>query len=340
MKPWLDDGDLQIYVGDCREVMKGLPDESVHCVVTSPPYWGLRNYLPEDHDGKVSELGLERTPGEYVENMVGVFREVRRVLRTDGTCWLNLGPSYMGDHAQNRLGKERGLHKKIAGADSAREGRGPVGHYKGKDLVGIPWMVALALQQDGWWLRSEIIWDKNCMPESVRDRVTRSHEQLFLLTKNSSYFYDQQAIMEPAEWARWGDQTNHKHEGSESAASWIKPQTKKQLQERGRGLNPDRGDNGRGGFYDESGWRNARSVWYIPTESYTGAHFALFPKELPRRCIKAGCPAGGVVLDPFGGAGTTGVVARELGRKSIMIELSEEFATMSAARSQQLSLLG
>lgn len=344
MNPWLDDGDLKVYVGDCLQVLRELPAESVHCVVTSPPYWALRDY---ETDG---QLGLEKTPGEYVANLVAVFREVHRVLRSDGTVWLNLGDSYhgggnyRGTHSEETLSDKQRSNGGARGVSQLLGSRGKIEGLKNKELVGIPWRVAFALQADGWYLRSDIVWAKqNPMPESVTDRPTKSHEYVFLLSKSPRYFFDQVAVMEPAEWARWGTQTNLKHQGSESAASWIKPKTKAQLQERGRRLNQDRGDGGGGGFYrvdsEEMGWRNIRSVWSIATESYEGAHFATFPTELPRRCIKAGCPEGGVVLDPFAGAGTVGLVARELGRRSVLIELSVKYAELILRRTQQLSLL-
>lgn len=436
MALWLNDRDLQIHVGDCRDVLRGLPDESVHCVVTSPPYWNLRDYgtglweggdescdhlqpvsyknstlgassggrTEETHARSVgaqavpyldlcgkcgarrvdNQLGLESTPEEYVANMVDVFREVRRVLRHDGTCWLNLGDTYStGGKGISRTEKQASNKGSlIPGSNTPPPGLKP------KELVGIPWRTALALQADGWWLRSDIIWAKNNpMPESVKDRPTKSHEYLFLLSKSAKYFYDHFAIMEPAEWARWGDQTNSKHEGSESAASWIKPATKAQLAKRGK-QHPDRKEtNGSGGFYDssfESGFKNSRSVWTINTEAYSAAHFATFPTELPTRCIKAGtsekgcCPVCGApwvrvlteafdyvapkmvgwepgcprtcpghvetpvpctVMDPFGGSGTTGFVARELGRRSVLVELSTEYAQLILDRTQQLSLL-
>ena len=405
MIPWLSDGDLTVYVGKSESVLTSLPAESVQCVVTSPPYWNLRDY------GEDGQIGRERTPREYVENLMVVFREVHRVLRPDGTLWLNLGDSYStGGKGPSKTPKQASnTGSLIRGSTTPPPG------LKRKELAGIPWRVAFALQDEGWWLRSEIIWKKNAMPESVTDRPTKTHEQIFLFAKSERYFYDAEAIREPAEWSRWGDQTNHKHEGSESAASWIKPASKAALQERGRRQNTDRGDGGGGGFYGvsyETGWRNARSVWEIPTESYTGSHFAVFPKELPRRCILAGtsergcCPSCGspwrrvvetdnkwkhggqdtrgfpvegrtgnpqsseslhrngggvfstaktvgwepgcehgltpvgcVVLDPFAGSGTTGLVARELGRRSVLIELSEEYAKLIAERVQQLSLL-
>lgn len=351
--------------------------------------------------------------------MVEIFREVRRVLRSDGTLWLNLGSSYAADHSQTRSGVERGLHKSIPGADSAREGRPTPPGFKPKDLVPIPWMVAMALQADGWWLRSDTIWAKrNGMPESVNDRPARSHEYVFLLTKAARYFYDAEAVKEPAEWARWGDQTNSKHEGSESAAGWIGSKSKRDLTWEDRkalGEPMRHGISGEKPSYklnEGRQTRNMRTVWHIATQPYPEAHFATFPEELPRRCILAGtsekgcCPECGApwvressrgvparevdpseidrygtgkagvhrkiggqyqkwldehpkqtvcwhptcahaeipvpctVLDIFGGAGTTAKVARDHGRRSILIELSENYAALAAKRLQQLSLLG
>lgn len=313
--PFVSDPDFVLYVGDVRDILSKLSRGSLDCCVTSPPYWGLRDY------GMDGQLGLERTPDEYVAAMVAVFAEVREVLKPEGTLWLNLGDSY------NAYNGGAGPGSKLSKTQTEQRPKLESGFglrskdMKPKDLVGIPWRVALALQADGWYLRSDIIWSKpNPMPESITDRPTKSHEYVFLLSASQRYFYDAEAIREPAEWARWGDQTNPKHEGSESAASWIGPKTKRKLQ-------------------GENDHRNARSVWEIPTRPYPEAHFAVFPEELPRRCIAAGCPEGGWVLDPFMGSGTTALAARGLGRKAVGIELNPGYAELCARRLAQQSLL-
>lgn len=294
----------KLLVGDCREILRTLPDASVYCVVTSPPYWGLRDY---GHEG---QLGLEPTPDEYVARMVEVFREVRRVLRDDGTLWLNLGDSYAGSGKgawANKDGGQKEVYIPDPDSPQALLPKVPDG-LKPKDLVGIPWRVALALQADGWYLRSDIIWHKpNPMPESVRDRPTKAHEYIFLLSKSERYFYDADAIKEPTTTA------NEAH------------------------LDP--GTNGLGGADRKTGattrrfgvdpqHRNARSVWTITTRPYPGAHFATFPPELAERCILAGCPRGGTVLDPFAGSGTTGMVATGHGRHAVLIELNPAYADL------------
>ena len=288
----------RIIPGDCIAGLRTLPAASVHCCVTSPPYWGLRDY---GHDG---QIGLEATPDAYVARMVEVFREVRRVLRDDGTLWLNLGDSYNGSGGQ-------GTKPNIM-SESANAGRGgkPIRYdgLKPKDLVGIPWRVAFALQADGWWLRQDIIWHKpNPMPESVRDRCTKAHEYVFLLTKSDRYFYDAEAVSEAAICDRM----------------------------RGPAEHPDTvSTNGNGGLSRRAftGTRNRRSVWTITTKPYSGAHFAVMPPDLVEPCIKAGCPEGGTVLDPFAGSGTTLAVAAELGRNAIGCELNPEYIVLAERR--------
>lgn len=284
--------------------MRTLPDQSVHCVVTSPPYFGLRDY---GHDG---QIGLESTPEAFVGKLVEVFREVKRLLRDDGTLWLNLGDSYANDGKWG--GSSGGKHASALHGDTGI-GRGKVTTgLKQKDLVGIPWRVAFALQADGWYLRQDIIWSKpNPMPESVRDRCTKAHEYLFLLSKSPRYYFDSAAIEEPAKWERWGNQTENKsHSGT------AKHLGGKQLSEL-----PIRDK------------KNKRSVWSITTGGgFKGAHFATFPPELVEPCILAGSPKGGVVLDPFGGSGTTGGVALAHGRQSILCELNPEYAALVPQR--------
>jgi DNA modification methylase len=256
----------RIIPGDCIEGLRTLPDASVHCCVTSPPYWGLRDY---GHDG---QIGLEPTPEAYVARMVEVFREVRRVLREDGTCWVNLGDSYNGIGGP---GKQDGgpIGKTAAVAIEGTKGR-RISTIKPKDLVGIPWRVAFALQADGWWLRQDIIWHKpNPMPESVRDRCTKAHEYVFLLTKSERYFYDAEAVKEQAAESSW------KRDGLKMGS--VKP--------KGGG---DRNDSEtlREMIFNPAAGRNRRSVWTITTKPYSGAHFAVMPPDLVEPCIKAGCP--------------------------------------------------
>jgi DNA modification methylase len=275
-----------------------LDDKSVNCCVTSPPYWGLRDY------GETDQLGLEETPEEYVANMVKVFSEVKRVLTKDGTLWLNLGDSYAGNCSRTSSGRD-GMGKEREGIYS-RSGDG----LKSKDLVGIPWRVAFALQADGWYLRQDIIWHKpNPMPESVADRCTKAHEYIFLLSKSSKYYYDHEAVKEKSK-GEWGtrDRTNGKYHNE------------------GTGLNPH---SGLEKSYDMA---NKRSVWTVNTRPYPEAHFATYPKKLIRPCIKAGCPKGGVVLDPFGGSGTTAEVANELQRDAILCELNPKYCELIEKR--------
>lgn len=276
----------ELLIGDCLGLLKGLPDGSVNCCVTSPPYFGLRDY------GVDGQIGLELTPEQYVAKMVEVFREVRRVLRDDGTLWLNIGDSYVGATSQHKDGGSQGYNSCIAKKTMSgipQNGRGDRNRalYKAgikmKDLIGIPWMLAFALRADGWYLRQEIIWHKpNPMPESVKDRCTKAHEQVFLLSKSARYYFDSEAMREDA--------------------------------------------------VDGSGKRNRRSVWSVATRPYKGAHFATFPPALIEPCILAGCPADGVVLDPFGGSGTTAGVAVAHGRDSIICELNPEYGQLVPAR--------
>jgi DNA modification methylase len=301
---------VRIINADVMEGLRQLPDESVHCVVTSPPYWGLRDY------GVEGQIGLEATPEQFVSRMVEVFREVRRVLRGDGTLWLNLGDSYNNRTRVRSSSHQPGLNGITDGSWAERANGGGVrmSHGMGlkeKDLVGAPWAVAFALREDGWWLRSDIIWSKpNPMPESVTDRPTKAHEYVFLLTKSERYFYDAEAIREDG--PTYTRQPGHRSDG---ASAHIQ----------GRHTNFST-------RVVETSGRNKRSVWTIATSPYSEAHFATFPPELPELCIKAGCPKGGTVLDPFGGAGTTGLVADRLQRNAILIELNPEYAAMAEKR--------
>jgi DNA modification methylase len=307
---------VTILKGDCRDVLRTLPDESVHCVVTSPPYFGLRDY------GVDGQIGLEPTPAEFVEQIVGVMREVRRVLRDDGTLWLNLGDSYAGSWgAQARPGGTLSAQQIAAAPKATRTGSlTKTPGLKPKDLIGIPWRVAFALQADGWWLRQDIIWHKpNPMPESIKDRCTKAHEYLFLLAKSERYYWNADAMQETATGRDAGNLT-HKHVERvelEVAAGNHRERTK-------LGLTAIAGT--------ES--RNRRSVWSVATEPFAEAHFATFPPALIEPCIKAGCPEGGTVLDPFGGAGTTGLVADGLQRHAVLIELNPAYIDIARRRIQ------
>jgi len=297
---------VQILVGDTRHVLSTLPPESVNCVVTSPPYWGLRDY---GHDG---QIGLEKTPEAYVSELVAVFREVRRVLRGDGTVWLNLGDSYGSGGMSNPSGSSTLIGGKDRGASGYSISRSVPPGLKPKDLVGIPWRVAFALQADGWYLRSDIIWAKpNPMPESVTDRPTKAHEYVFLLTKSARYWYDLEAVREPVSPFNEGAVSVAPHGEHVAEMGHRKQEIRR---------------------YAEIKGANARTVWTIATQPFSGAHFATMPPALAERCIKAGCPEGGTVLDPFGGAGTTGLVADRLGRNAVLIELNPAYADMARKR--------
>lgn len=302
-----------IMIGDCRDMLAQLPDESVHCVVTSPPYWGLRDY------GVAGQIGMEATMQEHLTVLVDVFRHVRRVLRKDGTLWLNYGDGYAaapnGRRAVDVVNDDRTFRDKPFSTVG--------GSCKPKDLLMIPNRLAIALQDDGWWVRSEIIWAKtNPMPESARDRPSQAHEKLFLLTKSSSYSYDYDAAREPfaasskSKTASRNDFRRSEVKHSQNAVPGQQSQ-----------FRPDR----KSTYLNPLG-RNRRNVWTIATAAFRDAHFATFPPALVKPCILAGCPFGGVVLDPFGGAGTVGMVAEKLGRDSVLIELNADYAQMSATR--------
>lgn len=363
----------QVHVGDCRDLLRQMDDDSVNCVVTSPPYWGLRDY------GVAGQLGLEKTPEEFVANMVEVFREVRRVLRSDGTLWLNFGDTYVSSPSGNRLEdltrsrdvkgparRRRGWnegankiapsrapngtnlangHGKITGRKSFRRDGAPVAgpahlsapNLKPKDLVGIPWRVAFALQADGWWLRSDIVWHKpTCMPESVTDRPTRAHDYLFLMTKSAKYSYDADAIKEPATGGAHGSGTGVNPKSTGAGENELSVDRRK------HGFNQrwrvKQNASFSGSVKDVVETRAKRSVWTVQSEPFEGAHFATFPTKLVTPCILAGCPVDGIVLDPFGGSGTVGEVAEALGRRWILLELSSEYAELARARTAQLGL--
>ncbi|WP_137137339.1 DNA-methyltransferase [Pseudomonas asiatica] len=300
----------RILVGDCIEMMRTLPDQSVHTCITSPPYFGLRDY------GVDGQIGLEPTPDEFVQALVKVFREVRRVLRDDGTLWLNLGDSYAStapgtrNAPQTKGSKSNPEQWGNFRPDLRRHG------IKPKDLIGIPWRVAFALQADGWYLRQDIIWHKpNPMPESVRDRCTKAHEYIFLLSKSQRYHFDADLIREPADSSSRGKS----HSFSRTTQTTPPPGTPRQHRK-------DRDE------VDYQGVRNRRSVWSVPTKPYKGAHFATFPADLIRPCVLASAPVGGMVLDPFGGAGTTSIVAMQEGRQSVICELNPEYAALARER--------
>lgn len=378
---------VQILLGDVFDQLKNIPDESVDCVVTSPPYWGLRDY------GVAGQIGLEPTLGEHLEVMVRVFREVRRVLKKSGTLWLNYGDCYatspngrsaaatkakgdddrtfrdkpfstigpINDEAFPRgEGARRGGGNNPAGAiyepdcdilagkhdykgNSVRGRIRAGGYLKPKDLCMIPNRLAIALQDDGWWVRSEIIWSKpNPMPDSVKDRPTNAHEKIWLLTKSAKYFYNADAVRQGLKKSSMDrlSQDIENQAGSERANAGgktngpMKAVSKKDKQRghsrRHEGFN-ERWDQMTPEEQQASG-ANLRNVWTIATRGFSEAHFATFPPELPEMCIKAGCPEGGAVLDPFAGAGTTGLVADRLGRDCILIELNKDYAAMAEGR--------
>jgi len=289
---------VNIQTGNCLDILPTMEAGSVNCCVTSPPYFGLRDY------GNDEQIGLEETPEAFVDSLVKVFREVKRVLADDGTLWLNLGDSYAmsglpGGNPDKHGGELRSRAKK----------RNVPKGLKAKDLIGIPWRVAFALQQDGWYLRQDIIWSKpNPMPESVTDRCTKAHEYIFLLSKKPKYFYDAEAVkeicVEPV-------REREKNNGESSVETKLR---------------------GHSGMCGTGETRNKRSVWEVTTKPYSGAHFATFPPDLIKPCILAGCPAGGTVLDPFGGSGTTGMVALELGRSAELIELNPDYVDIIEGR--------
>lgn len=309
---------VDILVGDCRTVLAALPAASFHTCVSSPPYYQQRDY---DHP---DQIGLEKSPEEFVTEMVAVFREVHRVLRDDGSLWVNLGDSY-AQRSNGPVGNPRPEGRYNPHAEARRlnalRSNGPPAGLKHKDLIGIPWEVAFALRADGWYLRQEIIWHKPApMPESVDDRCTKAHEHIFLLSKSPNYYFDAEAIRELAS-------KNTHPRGPKNGNVSISAKTAKAT----------KGVRNNASFSqaissDVVEFRNKRSVWTVGAEPYAGAHFATFPPKLIEPCILAGSPAGGAVLDPFGGAGTTGLVAARLGRDATLIELNPEYAEMATGR--------
>ena len=306
----------RIINGDCLSVLKEMPKDCVHCCVTSPPYYGLRDY------GIEGQVGREATPEQYIAKLAEIFSEVYRVLRADGTCWLNISDTYCGTgskggckdpkNPEGRNGQKVSIAQNVEGC-------------KHKDLIGIPWMLAFALRNNGWYLRNDIVWQKgNAMPESVKDRLTRSYEHIFLLAKSQKYFFNALAIAEPiaADTARrYMDRRGNSHKysgevpGQVGVQKFNKPREAGEIKEN-----------------DISPVRNCRDVWLINTVPYRGKHFAAYPPKLAERCILAGCPEGGIVLDPFFGSGTTGLVALKNGRHYIGIELNEEYCSLAGKR--------
>lgn len=304
-----------IYQGNCLEVLKSFEDKCINCCVTSPPYYGLRDY------GVEGQIGNEDTPFDYVDKLVDIFAEVRRVLKDDGTLWLNLGDSWAGSsqgagtkHPTPKQASNHGTNYMTAEHHVSK-----LKHVEGckpKDLIGIPWMVAFALRESGWYLRQDIIWAKgNPMPESVRDRCTKSHEYIFLLSKNRKYYYDYQAIKEPA----------------------VTKATVRDKNKEGYQADYAKGDRFSKGerVYGADGMRNKRDVWNVNTKPCKEAHFATYPDTLIEPCILSGCPEGGVVLDPFMGAGTTGMVAKKHGRNYVGIELNKEYIDIANKRIEE-----
>lgn len=293
----------QIICGDCVEVLKTFPDECIDCCVTSPPYWGLRDY------GVSGQLGLEKTPEEYVGKMVEVFREVNRVLKKEGTLWLNLGDTYSATRWTNKPGTGFQGEGSASNVRIEKDTKLP-----DKNLVGIPWRVAFALQSDGWYLRQDIIWHKpNPMPESVTDRCTKSHEYIFLLAKSQKYYFDNEAIKEMGNYS----ECFYRKKLRASANYKLKEPYKNNFP------------------VPKDEFRNKRSVWTVTTKPFRGAHFATFPEDLIIPMIKAGCPVGGEVLDPFSGAGTTALVAKKLQRNYIGIDLNSKYCQMAEDRIEQ-----
>jgi len=296
-----------LLIGDCRNILPTLEAQSVQCVVTSPPYYKLRDY------GAKEQIGQEATYQEYIESLVDVFREVRRVLKDDGTVWLNLGDSYAGSGHGGNLGK----NKKLKSMTPLKQT--PLSGLKKKDLIGVPWRVAFALQEDGWYLRQDIIWHKpNVMPESVKDRCTKSHEYIFLLSKSKNYYFDAEAIKEPVVSIKGNNKTFRNGGVYTKGQSYF---NSKKIEAETHGNKPN-----------ESGKRNKRDVWTIPTHPYKGAHFAAFPLKLVIPCVLAGTREGDVILDPFFGSGTVAEAAALLNRNWLGIDINPDYEPLYKQR--------
>jgi DNA modification methylase len=345
MTPRFTQDGIDIYLGDCRSVLKELPEQSVQCCVTSPPYWGLRDY------GVDGQLGLEQTPEQYVAEMVAVFAEVRRVLMEDGTLWLNIGDSYAAA-SKDRTVEQATARCTLRGnpqgnAQILKQQNKVVAGLKPKDLVGIPWMLAFALRSDGWYLRSDTIWAKpNGMPESVQDRPVRSHEYVFLLSKSERYLYNYDAVRLPPlpSSTKRLEQHIEAQEGSQRANGGsktngtMKAVTRKTDKQRGHSRRHD-------GFNDRwdqmerdeqmEGGAALRDVWWLAPAQTKDSHFAVMPEKLATICVLAGSGPNDTVLDPFNGSGTTGAVCRKWGRRYIGIELNEKYIDLSVKRFEQ-----
>lgn len=324
---------VRVLTGDCRDVLKTLPDESVHCIVTSPPYWRQRDY------GNAGQIGLERTPEDYIDKLVAVFAECRRVLRPDGTAWVNIGDKWAsgGNGGGGSFMAERG--EAWAHVKQNKGWRSPPAGYKDKDLVGVPWMLAFAMRADGWYLRQCNIWAKpNGMPESVSDRSTASHEYVFHFSKNNDYFYnaDEARIQAAPSSETRLKQNLDAQEGSNRANGGAKTNGPMKAVFGGRNKAAGYGTRRASGREDEGKYLeygcNLRSVWWLAPANYREGHFAVMPDGLAELCIIAGTPKNGIVLDPFGGAGTTGLVADRLQRNAILIELNPDYADMAERR--------
>lgn len=319
-EPYYQDDAVTLWHGDALDVLRSMPDRDVDCIVTSPPYFGLRDY------GSEGQYGLEASPAEYVETMRALFSEARRVLSDDGTLWLNLGDSYnntsSGQNGTGSTGITGGRHDRIGGRRTSLPSQLPA-----KNLLGIPWRVAFALQDDGWILRNSIIWAKpNAMPESVTDRLSTKHENVFMFSKSKRYWFDLDAVREPltGEFLSSGARNPRWGRPGGLLPGEIRGEVRGRPSESGKGLAP----NSFSTPMNESG-RNPGDVWTIPTQPYPGAHFAVFPLAIPERCIQAGCKPGGTVLDPFSGSGTTGLAAAKHGRRYVGVDLNSEYLDLS-----------
>ena len=327
----------RLIIGDALDNLREIQSESVDCCVTSPPYYGLRDY------GVGGQIGLEQTPDEYIRKLTEVFSEVRRVLKSDGTCWIVIGDSYTGSgkggalYPDNAKKYKQGTNKGMLGTAAVTETKTP--GIKRKCLIGIPWLLAFALRDDGWYLRDDIIWVKpNPMPESVKDRCTKSYEHILMLSKSPRYFFDAEAISEPTadSTVKRFAQNVDAQAGSERAYGKTNGNMKACVSRYGGRkytANPEVFNRTKSGnMYDYRPRRNKRNVWTVSTKPYKGAHFATFPPDLIEPCILAGSKEGGIVLDPFLGSGTTAAVAQRLGREYIGIELNADYEPLIRQR--------